>query len=172
MMARLGKPIPEEVKVAIIQALACFDGPATVALAIKTDYGLTVSPQAIEAHDPTKRAGRRLAKKWRIIFEDAREKFLADTSSIPIAHRATRLRRLDRMALAAEARGNVVLAAKLIEQAARECGNAFSNKVDVTNSDGSLRSPASDLDEVSRAARLAAIADTFNKMRSGDEPAD
>lgn len=170
-MARKGGPIPEPVKVAIIQALACFDTPSTVAATIKTDFGLTLSLQAIEMHDPTKRAGRRLAKRWRDIFEETRAKFKEDTSSIAISHRATRLRALDRMAANAEKRGNYPLAAKLIEQAAREVGGGFTNKVDVTNSDGSLREP-NGLDEVSRAARLAALAAAYNKAQDGTDAAD
>ncbi|KQN10268.1 hypothetical protein ASE85_02415 [Sphingobium sp. Leaf26] len=169
-MARAGGPIPEPAKVAIIQALACFDTPSTVAATIKTDFGLTISLQAIESHDPTKRAGRRLAKRWRELFEETRAKFKEDTSSIAISHRATRLRALDRMAAAAEKRGNLVLAAKLIEQAAREVGGSFTNKVDVSNTDGSLRE--NNMDEVARAARLAALAAAFNKAQGGDDAAD
>lgn len=173
-MARAGKPIPEPVKVAIIQALACFDTPSTVAAAIKTDYGLTISLQAIEAHDPTKRAGRRLAKKWREIFDETRARFKEDMSEIAISHRSTRLRALDRMARTAEARGNYPLAARLIEQAAKEVGGGFTNEVKVTNPDGSLRENG--LDEVSRAARLAALAAVFNKQQDnaqgGDDAAD
>ena len=132
------KPIPEPAKVAIIVGLACFDSISTVAESIKTEFGLKVSPQAIEAHDPTKRAGRKLAAKWRTLFEMTRKAFIDDTSTIPIAHRATRLRALNRMAELAERRGNMAMASKLLEQAAKEVGNAFTNKIDHQSSDGSM----------------------------------
>lgn len=134
-------PIPEHIKVAIIQGLACFDGIATVAEHIKTEYGMVVSMQAIEAHDPTKRAGKKLAQKWRTLFEETRANFIADTAAIPIAHKATRLRALQRMIAKTEKQGNMALAAKLLEQAAKEVGNAFTNKVDHTSSDGSMSPP-------------------------------
>jgi len=135
-------PIPEPVKVAIIQALACFDSISTVAANIKSEYGLTISPQAIEAHDPTKRAGRKLAKKWRDLFDETRAAFIADTSAIPISHKATRLRSLNRMAELAERKGNMAMASKLLEQAAREMGNAFTNKVDLQSTDGTMTPPS------------------------------
>lgn len=135
-------PIPEPAKVAIIQALACFDSISTVSVMIKSDYGLTVSPQAIEAHDPTKRAGRKLAKKWRDLFEQTRDAFIDDTSAIPISHKATRLRSLNRMAELAERKGNMAMVSKLLEQAAKEMGNAFTNKVDHQSTDGSMSPPS------------------------------
>ncbi|WP_454798573.1 DUF2280 domain-containing protein [Novosphingobium lindaniclasticum] len=138
----VAKPIPEPAKVAIIVGLACFDSISTVAETIKRDFGLVVSPQAIEGHDPTKRAGRKLATKWRTLFDETRATFIEDTSTIPIAHRATRLRSLNRMAELAERKGNMAMASKLLEQAAKEVGNAFTNKVDHQSSDGSMSPPS------------------------------
>ena len=138
----VSNPIPEPAKVAIIQALACFDSLSTVAAMVKSDFGLTVSVQAIEAHDPTKRAGRKLAKKWRDLFDQTRASFIDDTSAIPISHKATRLRSLNRMAQLAESRGNMAMASKLLEQAAKEVGNAFTNKVDHQSTDGTMTPPS------------------------------
>ncbi|MCA0947366.1 DUF2280 domain-containing protein [Salipiger pacificus] len=86
----------------VVQALACFDSPSTVAAAVKKDFGLVVSPQSMEAYDPTKRSGAKLAKKWRALFHETRKAFLEDTSAIGISHRAVRLRALQRMADKAE----------------------------------------------------------------------
>lgn len=133
--------LPEPVRVAIVQALACFDTPTTVVQAIKTDYGLDVTPQAVEAHDPTKRAGQKLAQRWRTLFDETRAKFINDTADIPIAHRSTRLRALQRMAMKAEKAGNLAMVSKLLEQAAREMGNAYTNKVDLQSTDGSMSPP-------------------------------
>ena len=44
--------------------------------------------QQVALYDPTKHAGRNLGKKWRAIFEAAREGFKAETAEIPIAQRA------------------------------------------------------------------------------------
>jgi hypothetical protein len=120
----------------VVQSLACFDTPAAVAKAIKTEFGLTFSSQAIEAYDPTKAAGRRLAERWRLLFEETRKAFLEDTAQIAISHRAVRLRALQRMAEKAEGQGNLVLAASLMEQAAKEVGDSYTNRRELTGKGG------------------------------------
>lgn len=135
-MAARKPTLPEDVKCFIIAGLAAFDTPSQVVEAVKTEFGRELSRQVVEAHDPTKRAGRKLAKKWREMFEAARATFIEDATSIPIAHRSTRLRALNRMAAKAEKVGNMALAAQLHKQAAEEMGNAYTNRREVTGKDG------------------------------------
>jgi hypothetical protein len=132
--------LSDTVKTRITQGLACFDTPSQVAKDVKAEFGLIVTPQQCEVYDPTKRAGERLGKKFRTIFEKTREAFLKDTSRIGIAHRAVRLRKLDRAADLAESRGNLPLMAQLLEQAAKEAGDAFTNKQKLEHS-GSIAAP-------------------------------
>lgn len=117
-----------EVQRFVVQCLACFDSPSVVAETVRKEFGLQVTKQAIEGYDPTKRAGAGLAERWRMLFEETRKAFLEDTSKIAISHRAVRLRALQRMAEKAEGMGNMALAAQLHEQAAKECGEAYSNR--------------------------------------------
>lgn len=136
-MAARGEPkLTEEARTYAVQCLACFDAPSVVAAAVKKEFGLIITPQAIEAYDPTKRAGRKLTAKWTALFEETRKAFLEDTSRIGISHRAVRLRTLQRMAEKAEAMGNLSLAAQLQEQAAKEVGNAYTNRRELTGKDG------------------------------------
>lgn len=130
--------LSDQVKIRITQGLACFDTPSQVAKDILAEFGLVVSPQQCEIYDPTKRAGEKLGKKMRAVFESTRSTFLEDTSRIGIAHRAVRLRKLDRAATVAEDRGNLPLMAQLLEQAAKEAGGAFTNKqkLEHTGKDG------------------------------------
>lgn len=120
--------LKNEVKAFIVQALACFDTPSHVAAAVREEFGLEVSRQQCEAHDPTKRAGRDLAKRWRVLFEDTRKRFREETAEIPIANRAYRLRALGRIAEKAEGMRNLSLAAQLLEQAAKEVGDVYVNR--------------------------------------------
>ena len=124
--------LSDEVKRAIVQALACYDTPSDVVKAIGDGFGLVVSRQAVERYDPTKRAGATLSAELRAIFETTRAAFLKETATVGIAHRVVRLRRLDRMLDRAESMGNLALAAKLLEQAAREMGGTFTNKLAVS----------------------------------------
>ncbi|AUX76396.1 DUF2280 domain-containing protein [Sinorhizobium fredii] len=128
--------LSDEVKTFIVQALACFDSPSVVSAAVKKDFGLDVSRQLVESHDPNKKAASGLAPKWRVLFEETRKTFLEDTASIAISHRAVRLRALQRMADKAETQGNMVLASSLLKQAAEEVGGAYTNRREITGKDG------------------------------------
>lgn len=117
-----------EVKAFIVQALACFDTPSQVVQAVKQEFDVDVTRQAVETHDPTKRAGRTLAARWQTLFHDTRKRFRDATADIPIANRAYRLRALGRMAEKAESMRNMSLAVQIIEQAAKETGDIYVNR--------------------------------------------
>lgn len=129
-----------EVKAAIVQMLACYDSLSIIVESIQKDYGLKVTPQQVESHDPTKVSGKGLAKKWVDLFNATRERFLNEISDIPIANKAYRLRVLQRMSMTAENMKNIGMTAQLLEQAAKEVGEAYSNKqkVEHTSPDGSM----------------------------------
>lgn len=117
-----------EVKAFIVQSLACFDTPSQVVESVKKEFGLSITRQQVESHDPTKANGRGLAQKWVELFHETRKRFQTELSDIPIANKAYRLRALDRMATRAEGMKNLALTAEIIEQAAKECGDAYTNK--------------------------------------------
>lgn len=141
-MARNKNELTDEIRTFIVQALACFDPPSVVVAAVKDEFGRVTTPQAVQAYDPTKHAGKKIAKKWREMFDATRKAFIDNTATIGISHKATRLRALERMAIKAEKQGNIALAVRLHEQAAKEVGNAYTNKVDLTSSDGSMSPPS------------------------------
>ncbi len=120
--------LKNEVKRFIVQALACFDPISEVAESVQKEFGLKITKQQIESHDPTKVSGKNLAQKWVDLFNVTRERFQVEISDIPIANKAYRLRALDRMATKAETMRNYNLTAQLIEQAAKECGDSYTNK--------------------------------------------
>jgi len=120
--------LQNDVKAFIVQALACFDTPSQVVEAVQKEYGITVTRQQVETHDPTKTSGKGLAAKWQILFHDTRKRFREETAEIPIANRAFRLRALNRFVERAETTKNIGLALQILEQAAKEMGSAYSNK--------------------------------------------
>lgn len=127
-MARL----TAEVQTFIVQRLACFETPKAVADAVKETFGVTVDRRHVELYNP-EWPGQKPAAKWCEVFDVARAKFLHDTSAIAITHRSYRLQELDRMARQAKARGNFPLVAQLLEQAAKECGNWYTNRRKLTH---------------------------------------
>ncbi|HIE0108938.1 TPA: DUF2280 domain-containing protein [Klebsiella pneumoniae] len=117
-----------EVRAFIVQELACFDTPSQIVESVQKEFKVQVTRQQVASHDPTKVAGKGLAQKWVDLFNRTRDRFLNEISDIPIANKAYRLRVLDRMASRAEGMKNLALTAEIIEQAAKECGDAYTNK--------------------------------------------
>lgn len=128
--------LSDEVKRFIVQALACYDTPQQVADAVKEEYGIDLPRSQIALYDPTKYSGRKLSNKFQILFADARERFRKEVSEIPIADQAYRLRQLQRMTQDALKRKNLVLAASLLEQAAKDTGGMFTNKRELSGPNG------------------------------------
>lgn len=120
--------LQNDVKAFIVQALACFDTPSQVVEAVQKEYGVAITRQQVETHDPTKTSGKCLAKRWVALFNDTRNRFRQNTAEIPIANRAYRLRALGRMAEKAEGMKNMALATQIIEQAAKEAGDVYVNR--------------------------------------------
>lgn len=141
--------LSDDVKLFATQALACFDSPAQVIKDLKQEFGVTVTPQQLQAYNPATVAGSRMSKKLHAIFEATRKSFLKDVGNIPIAQPSYRLRVLNRMLSKVEGQGNIVVAAALMEQAAKETGGAFTNKqkVDHTSSDGTMSPKGKSLDD-------------------------
>lgn len=136
-MAARGEPkLTDEARAFVVQSVAMFDPPSVVAKAVKQEFGLTISPQGCESYNPTKRAGAKVAEKWRALFYETRKAFLENTAEIGISHRTVRLRALQRMVDKAESAGNVALAAQLLKQAAEEMGNAYTNRRELTGANG------------------------------------
>lgn len=130
--------LKENQKAFIVNRLACFETPSDVVKAVKEEYGIEMTRQRVQQYDPTKSAGKDLSQKWRDLFEATRKRFIEDTTEIAISHKAVRLARLQRMADKAEAKGNIPLAAQLLEQAAKEAGDQYTNlrRIAPVNPDG------------------------------------
>ncbi|HAS0772641.1 TPA: DUF2280 domain-containing protein [Enterobacter hormaechei] len=129
-----------EVKAFIVQSLACYETPAKVIELVKENFKVTVTRQQVSAYDPANAMAKSLSQKWVDLFNATRARFQTELSDIPIANKAYRLRVLDRMMTNAEKMRNMALAASLMEQAAKEVGDAYSNKqkVEHTSPDGTM----------------------------------
>ncbi|EMD5645388.1 DUF2280 domain-containing protein [Enterobacter hormaechei subsp. xiangfangensis] len=117
-----------EVKAFIVQSLACYETPVKVIELVKAEYGIDVSRQQVSQYTPGNAMAAKLSQKWIDLFNATRKRFQNEISDIPIANKAYRLRVLDRMATRAEGMKNLALTAEIIEQAAKECGDAYTNK--------------------------------------------
>lgn len=128
-MARL----KAEIQTFVVEALACFKTPQQVADLVKEDFGLRVDRRQVEHYDPSK--GKKPANKWITLFWETRQAFKERTREIPIQYAQYRLQELQDMYLRARRMGNLILAQSILEQAAKEAGDAFTNRkqLDVTS---------------------------------------
>lgn len=157
--ARRAHKLTDAHKSFVVQRLACFDTPKEVAEALKEEFRVEVTPQAIEAYNPARSAGKALAKRWRDMFEAARKDFLANAQSyVPIANKTVRLREMQKAFLAHKGRGNWVGALQVLEQVAKEVGEAFTNQRQITGKDGGpLQVEHSDMTDEQLTARMVQL---------------
>ena len=118
--------LTDEIKEFIVRGLARYETPSRVAAAVKDVFDVEVSRQQVFSYNA--RGSRPPAERWCELFEATREAFLADFSSIGIAQKAFRLRKLERFAEHAEERGWHDRAAGYMQQAARECGGVYEGR--------------------------------------------
>lgn len=130
---KLAKPrttsgcLDEQTRAEIVTRLAMFDTVRSISADLK-ERGIDVSSQAISGYNPLN-AKPGLAQKWVELFHQTREDFLREIAAEPIANRAWRLRRLteDYYRARGGAEPDLETARKILEQAAKEVGNVFTN---------------------------------------------
>lgn len=153
--------LSNETKTFIVQALACFDTPSQVVKLVKDELGIEVTRQLVESHDHTKKAGATVGKRWIELFDATRKTFIDDTSSIGVSHRSVRIRTLERLLRTAETQKNARLAADLLAQIAKEMGNAYTNRRELTGAGGKELVPAAPVTGADVAAAVREIGEQF-----------
>ncbi len=113
-------------KHAIVRLLAQYTPPSKVVVMMRKEFGINIDRFQVRAYDPTN-SRYEAGEKWRAFFEKERTAYLSSIEGIPIAHKAFRLNELQRMYFQAKERGNVVLAAAILAQAAKETGPILAN---------------------------------------------
>ena len=123
------------VKTFIVLGLAQFMTPTEVVEAVKEEFnGLVVTRQQVRHYNPEQSVD--CGKDWAELFHAERERFTTNVSSLAGAHKSFRLRELDALYRAAKRDGNTVHAAELLAQMAKEMGEAYTNRREITGRDG------------------------------------
>lgn len=132
--------LTDEHRAFLVREMACFASPSEACKALKEEYGIEMDRRSAIYYNPTyshSRGKKPLGKKWVEMFNTLREAFIKDcATSIPEAHKAVRVRKLAEASRRAEARGNDVLMADMLERVAKEVGNVHTNKREITGKDG------------------------------------
>ncbi|AYA02243.1 DUF2280 domain-containing protein [Acinetobacter sp. WCHAc010034] len=152
-MARLKKTE----KVFIVRSLAQFMTPTEVVVAIKENFKIDVSPQQVEAYDPTKAAGADLSQEFVDLFHEARKKYIDQPIyNIEAANDIVQLRVLS--ALFIKKQGNTRDAIKLSDQIQKIVKGYYEKKIEITGKDGEPFQPTvvqATQDQVNEAVRKA-----------------
>lgn len=111
----------------IVQGLACFMGPKEVQDELRDRFEIETTISQIVYYDPGS-AGTDLSDEWRDVFTQTRARFISDTASIAISHKAVQLRVLDRTIRKVETQKNYGLVGELVEKAAKVSGDAYTNR--------------------------------------------
>lgn len=159
--------LTDKMKEFIVTRHALYDTPKQIMAMVKEEFGLELSKQQISNYNPKNSIGRRgdMSRKLVALFTATRAKFDETIDEIPIAQRSYRLRRLGQMFDLAYDKGAFVVAAGLLEQAAKEVGETFTNKREHKVS-GSV-SVTDDLStEDKRTALVDRMADAANNLRA------
>lgn len=119
--------LKEPVKIFIVQSLACRDTPQEVADQVLQEFGVIIDRKQCQSYDPTKVAGKNLSKKFKDLFEETRKKFDDGLIDIPIAQKFYRMKQYDKLLNKTK---NTVLALKIMEQAAKDSGGQYTNKIE------------------------------------------
>lgn len=162
--------LTEEQKAFVVQRLACWDTPAEASEALREEHGVELSPQGCEAYDPTKRAGRRVARKWRELFNATREAFKKNLGDhVPEANKAVRVRHLAHAARAFKQRNNYLGMADMFERIAKELGNVHTNRREISGRDGKpVEVEYRDMTDEQLDARLLQLLKTVGGADAGD----
>lgn len=113
--------LSEGQKLELVSMLACFREPATIIAYFRQEHGLELSHKQVGGYDPT-RSYFEGSDRWRTIFAEKRRSYLEEVTSIPIANQGFRLNLLNELVMKAVRENKPALAAKLLEQAARDVG--------------------------------------------------
>ncbi len=162
------------VKRRIVEHLACYYSPSEVSDLVFEELEVRVSARHVRAYDPGSfqfAAG----PKWSEYFDVARERFHTEIASIPIASRAYRLHRTSDLHRLAVANGNLEVALKALEQAAKEVGNVYlararpSETIEPKLSEAARMSPEERREKVADLMRTAMAQIAEKQIRAAPE---
>ncbi len=119
-MRRLSEPVKRR----IVEHLACYRAHSEVAELIADEFGVKLTPRHVRAYDPTsfQFAG---SHRWLEYYQTVRKRCVNEVGEVAIAHRAYRMRQLQRIFDKAWDRGDYRQALQTLEQAAKEMGRWY-----------------------------------------------
>lgn len=130
------KRLPHKVQKFIVEQNACDEKPTDVVRAVKEEFDLEITKQAVEHYDPTKAAGSGLSPSLAEHYWAVRDKYERQEDERGIGSLSYRLRRLAVLERQAFARGNSLEVRECLKQAAEDKGGKYTNRREMTGANG------------------------------------
>lgn len=119
----------------IVRSLAQFMTPTEVVKDIKEKFNIDVSPQQVEAYDPTKVAGRDLRQEYKDVFETTRDDYLKQPiHNISGANDIVQLKILSDLLWSKK--NNVTMTIKIVDQMQKIMKGFYEKRVEITGAGG------------------------------------
>lgn len=130
----------DEIKRACVVAFAQFRTSAEVVAMVREQFDVETDLQQVRHYNPS-HAQYRAGERWLELYETKRKDYIENVSAIPAANQGYRVNQLQKMAEEAMRQKNMVLAASLFEQIAKEVGGVLTNErnVKLESTKGSFR---------------------------------
>lgn len=127
----------DEQKLFLLEGFAMFIPPVELREEFKAEYGIAIDRRQAHYYNAEKVDNRqKLKDEWVEYFDRVREAFLEKREGIAIAHKAVRMRRLEKIADEAHSMRNYRMEMSALEQAAKEDGGAYTNRREVSGPNG------------------------------------
>ena len=156
----------------VVERLAIFEAPTTIARGLQRDFGIRITHQAITRYDPTRSPD--CPERWKLLFMESRKRFIEGKAARGAANAILRTRKRERLMLrAAEA-----IADRIIKSTAEYEDDAFAQPKPLTDAERS-RSVCELIEKVKRqragapgAASVTIPPVTMESIRAGssDKP--
>lgn len=130
----MSEALTQAQKTFVVQRLAMFRTPSEVVELVNQEFGVAISRQRVQKYHPERNSD--LAEVWRQIFYETRKKYVAEVAEIPIAQQAFRLNELQAIYDRYRRQRNDHAARQTLEHAAKEAGNMFTNRRELTGANG------------------------------------
>lgn len=133
-------PTKDDVNAYIVKRLAVHDDPKAIRRDLNDRHDIEMAEKDILALSPEYCAcyGHKLpAAKWVKLFTETRERFLTNPDEfVPEMNKGVRVRMLSLAAREYQTKGNYNGMSKMLEQIAKETGNMYTNRVELTGANG------------------------------------
>lgn len=153
-----------------VELFAQFYALADVHKAVFDEFGVEVDKTTLNRYNPeTVQGSKELNPHLKGYFATAREAFLTDRKSIGISHKSFRLRELMRM-YSTTPDNNRPLKASLLEQAAKEAGDHYSNRREISGPHGKpVEIVSTELTPAQAAQRIAMLLEEARQELGGKQ---